>query len=151
METVDEKKLFGKALGMYPGDAWTAACSVFSDDPGKALNAAQNWVSDITVIEAKHEYLDANGKALNVLTKEELAKKIITLADTTTIDVRDRLNAFKLFAELMDYMPKPNNVNVNDNRQMHVTQHVMLVPTSNNDDDWAEKARVQQAKLVSAD
>lgn len=151
IDSVAEKRLYGKALGMFPGDPFKAACAVFPDDPGKCLMIAAHWINDIAVIEAKHEYIDAKGKALNVPTKEELVTKILDMAETVTIDIRDRLSAFKLAAELMDYMPKANNTNIQDNRVMNVVNKVMVVPVSGNNDDWAKRAQEQQARLVSAD
>ncbi len=152
IDTVAEKRLFGKALGMFPGDPFKAACAVFPDDPGKCLMVAAHWINDLIVIEAKHEYIDAKGKPLNVPTKEELVTKILDMADIETVDFMDRLRAFELAAKLMDYMPKNNgNVQVNDNRVMNVTNKVMVVPTSPNNDEWEQRAKAQQARLVSAD
>lgn len=150
METVDkQKEAFGVALGQFPGDAWKAALSIFGEDTGKALTASQYWINDPIVIKAKNEYIENNGKALNLLSKEELAIKILALADTTTNDFRDRMNGYKLYAELMDFMPKVNNTQINDNRTMNVTNKVMLVPTHSTNDDWESKLLAQQEKLIN--
>lgn len=147
------KKAFGIELARNPGQPFQAALAIFGDDTGLALKASQLWVRDPVVIAARDVYLGEHGAEIKLATKDELAAKILNFADEKNAeetrylhDGKDRLTAYKLYAEVMGYIEKPQVVNNNNN--VVTSNRVMVVQNFGNDDDWEAAIRAQQSKLI---
>lgn len=156
MEDLAQKEAFGIALALSPDDAFKAACAVFGDDSGGALKASQTWLKDPVVIAAKLKFIEDNGRAADLPTKDEFAAEVLKMARQKSddgqrfiYDGKDRLAAYKLAAEVMGYMPKPGSINLNQVNNDNRTQNVMYVPQPSTNDDWEERLAKQQAALTS--
>lgn len=122
----NQKKLFGIELAKH-STAFEAACAMF-EDTSHALWASHNWKSDPIVIASRDIYNETAN--LNLLDKNGLASKLLKFADEKapngfpTVDAKDRLAAFRLYAELQGFIGKneiiPGNNTFNDNRVMKI-------------------------------
>lgn len=107
-----KKKLFGMELakGQAP---FEAACTVFPSESGKALWASREWINDPVVIGAKDAYTKSSEETISLLSKEELAIKVLKLSDLKShengkplIDAKTKLDALRYYGELMNYTGK---------------------------------------------
>lgn len=139
------KSAFAAALLRTPHDAFAAACSVFGTDTARALTVANSWVYDTDVLQFQADMIKEFGEDAFLPSKLTLARRIYDLGNDVRAELRDRLAAFKLYAELRNFIEKPavvqNNVTVNQNRVMVVRDH-------GTNDEWAVKVRSQQARLI---
>lgn len=147
------KKAFGIELARNPGEPFQAALAVFGDDTGKALMASQMWLRDELVIQARDEYLGEHGEEVKLASKDQLARQILDMAEATNIegtrylyDGKDRLAAFKLYAEVMGFIEKPQTT-INNN-QVNTTNKVMVVQNFGENDTWENALAEQQQKLL---
>jgi hypothetical protein len=109
IENADEKKhLFGLALAKYP--PFKAACEVFGEDTNTAVWVSQYWLTDPTVVAAKDKYLEVADNSKTLLDKDELARKLLVMADEKNanntfylLDGKDRLKALELYAKVKGY------------------------------------------------
>ena len=103
-----QKHVCGIELAKYP--AFKAACEIFGEDTNTAVWVAQNWINDPIVIAAKDKYLEAANVSQTLLDKDQLARKLLTMAEEKNanntfylLDGKDRLAALKLYAEVRGY------------------------------------------------
>ena len=109
IENAEEKKrLFGLALAKFP--AFKAACEIFPDDTNTALYISHNWVNDPIVAASKDKYLEAADTSQALLDKDQLARKLLNMADEKNqsntfylLDGKDRLKALELYAKVKGY------------------------------------------------
>lgn len=108
------KKQFGIELAKST-NPFEAGCKVFGDETSKALWASVNWMTDAIVIASRDAYIKTLELSLPPLDKEQLAAKVLALADEKilkngvaypTIEAKDRIAAFKLYSEIMGYTGK---------------------------------------------
>jgi len=151
MDTKANKEAFAAAL-LKAGDPFVAGRTVFpkKEDIGLALEAAMYWVNDPVVQSAKAEIVEEKGSAALVVSKEEYARKIWEYATNTLtngrfIDTESQLKAMELFGKVMGYIEKPQAGNVTN----FVSNKVMIVPASANDEAWEAKLLKQQRALTS--
>jgi len=106
------KRLFGVEWAKNP-KPFEAALVVFATDTNAALWVSWNWLTDPIVIAAKDAY--AQNAELNekLLDKEQLAARLLQFAEEKDISGRfyilegkDRLAAFKLYAEVQGFIGK---------------------------------------------
>ena len=140
----DRKARFAEALLRNPNNAYAAACSVFGMDTATALRVSSEWPYDLFVLQRQAELLEQFGPDEYLPTKAVVARRIYETGETAT-DVKDKLAAFKLYAELRGFVPKGDganvNLTVNNNR-------VMVLRDFGSDDDWETAAAKQQTKLI---
>ena len=137
------KDAFAAALLRSPDDPFGAALTIFGTDTRRALVASQEWVHDLYVLQKQAELLEKFGEDEFLPSKATLARNVFTLA-TTTKDAKDRIAAYKLYADIRGMIEKQTaiaNVTVNNNRVMVMRDH-------GTDDDWEEVAKKQQTKLI---
>jgi hypothetical protein len=106
------KKLFGAALQRY-SKPFEAALEVFPSDTNAALWVSWNWLTDPVVIEAKAsagQNTELNDKLLD---KAALALRLLEFAEEKDptgrfyiCEAKDRLAAYKLFAEVQGFIGK---------------------------------------------
>ncbi len=111
------KKSYGIELAKSEsGNAFEAACKLFKDDEtNKALWVSFNWLSDPVVIASRDIYLKTVALDTPLLDKNQLAAKVLALADEKilkngvylpTIEAKDRIAALKLYSEIAGYTGK---------------------------------------------
>lgn len=140
------KQAYAEAYLKTPDDPYAAAVAVFAGDTARALIVSREWPHDADVIAHMDTLKETLGDDAFLPDKATTARAIYALAESTRVDPKDRLAAYKLYAELRDFIPKPgttvNNNTLVDNRK------VMVVTDHGTDAEWEAKARAQQAKLI---
>ena len=145
------KTAFAEEWIKYPTDPFKAACVVFGSDTGKALYAASHWVYDAQVI-ADKERISADYNALEYMpSKALLAKAIWDLAtgQDGRIDADNKIKAFKLYGEVMNFIEKPVAVSIDNSKNVTVNK-VMVVREAASNEEWEQKLITQQARLLDA-
>lgn len=106
------KKLFGIELAQG-NEPFKAACNICGQDTKQALWISQNWLNDPEVQAAKTSYLKAAETSDKLLDKEQLAARLLKMAEEKTangafyiLDGKDRLKALELYAEVRGYTGK---------------------------------------------
>jgi hypothetical protein len=106
------KKQFGIELAKHE-TAFDAALEVFPNDTGAALWASFHWLSDPVVVAAKDTYAQNIELSEKLLDKSQFAAKMLKLADERDpsgrfyiLEGKDRLAAYKLFAEVQGFIGK---------------------------------------------
>lgn len=115
------KKLFGIALAKH-AKPFEAALEVFLENTNKALWVSFNWLADPLVVSTKDAYaqnIELNEKLLD---KSQLSARLLKFADEKDptgrfylCEAKDRLAAFKLFAEVQGFIGKAADVSINNN------------------------------------
>lgn len=127
----EKKKLFGIALahGLKP---FEAGLKVFGSDTGSALWASQEWIADPDVVQARSE--QAVKQPSKLLDKDQLAVRVLDFADERDLsgqfhinEGKDRLAAFKLYAEIMQFIGKTDTV-TNNNFTNNVMKIELVAP-----------------------
>lgn len=125
-----------------------AACILFPDqeDTQLCLRIIQEWHRDPVVMTELAALAKAES-ADELPSREQQARDVYRLASDNTKGVNERLNAHKLYADIMGFVQKPGaaaggNVYVDARR-------VMLIPApANSLDDWESQATKHQSGLV---
>jgi hypothetical protein len=99
------KKAYAKELLKLPGDPFAAALGLAGDDISLALIMANEWVQDEVVIDELHNIRLARSKD-DLPTKEDLAQNLWSRAHNGRVDISDYVQLVKLYAQIMDFMPK---------------------------------------------
>lgn len=138
------KHKFAEALLREPHEPYRAGVLVFGNDTRRALEASQQWVFDLAVLEYQTELLEKLGPDAFLPAKAETARRIWSVGETAT-DAKDKLQAYKLYAELRGFVPKGDGNNTNVNVTLN---RVMVMRDFGSDEDWEAKAASQQSKLI---
>lgn len=108
------KKLYGVELakGKNPFEA----AKIVLGENDSAVWASFNWLSDPVVLASRDAYLKTFQAAVPPLDREQLAAKVLALAEgekierngvmLPTIEPKERINAFKLYSEILGYTGK---------------------------------------------
>lgn len=110
-----QKREFAKLLLRHPHKAHDHAFMVFPNaaDTYRALEAADSWPADPEVKRIMTEIAAQVGPDAYLLSKEEAAREVLTIAQDDKVEMKPRLEAYKLYGELMGHLGKANtNVNV---------------------------------------
>lgn len=142
----EEFRLFAKALVNFNGDAFAAAKHVFPGNIGKAIRAHSEWVNRPEVIALQDE-IQRRADENDLPTKTEIARELFDIGRSGAVEARDRINALKLYAELLGMLPKGGESTTNNNVTVN---RVMVVPVFDSAEQWEESLRAQQAKLINA-
>lgn len=143
IDNAEEKKaLFGIALGKL--SPFAAACEVFGDDTNTAVWVSQNWLNDPVVIAAKDKYLEAAETSQTLLDKDQLARKLLTMAEEKNqsntfylLDGKDRLKALELYAKIKGLLT--DKIDPSIQNFVHNNMTIKLVSADNKD---------QKAKII---
>lgn len=108
------KKLYGVELAKSK-NPYEAAKIVLGEND-RAVWASFNWLSDPVVLASRDIYLKTLEVAVPPLDREQLAAKVLSLAegekikidgiDRATVEAKDRIAAFKLYSEILGYTGK---------------------------------------------
>lgn len=137
------KRAFAEAWLRYPSDPSAAAQSVCAN-MAISYRMAMDWVFDPFVRECQEELIKQRGEDFYLPNRTLLVRRIMEIGEDKSHSPKDRLAAYRLVAELRNFMPKPEqntNIQVNNNR-------VMIVKDHGTEAEWREKMAAQQAKLV---
>lgn len=108
------KKNFGIELAKS-ANPFEAACKIFGEETSKALWVSFNWLNDAIVIASRDIYLKTVELNQPILDKEQLAAKVLALADEKilkngvyipTIEAKDRIAALKLYSDIAGFTGK---------------------------------------------
>lgn len=142
------KAAFAAALLRYPNDAFKAASLVCGTDSGRALRMAWEWPNDPGVLEKQKELLEEYGEEHFAPTKAQASQKVYEIASDERVDAKVRLAAFDLFCRIKGFIQKPEGTVINNNNTVVNQNRVMLMRDHGTVEEWEEKLRAQQAKLV---
>jgi hypothetical protein len=161
------KKSFGIELAKTTNPL-DAACKLFPDDQTKALWISFNWLHDPLVIASRDIYLKTLELSSPPLDKEQLAAKVLALADekilspklgvvVPTVEAKDRIAAYKLYSEIMGYTGKveiDNSTKTINHNEMTIklvkaaeTKEVQLAPKPKIENDVSSNSPIT-LKLV---
>lgn len=136
------KAAFAALLLENPTNPFQAANGVFPDDTRRALWIATHWLNDPEV-RKEVDRLRNKGADLDALpSKADLARAAWELTQVGLFE--DRIKAMKLYADIRNFIEKPNNavnVNVNQNR-------VMIVKDHGSNEQWESELLKQQHDLT---
>ena len=108
------KKQFGIELAKA-ANPFEAGCKVFGEETSKALWVSFNWLTDPVVVASRDIYLKTVELSKPMLDKEQLAAKVLALADekilkngvmVPTIEAKDRIAALKLYSDIAGFTGK---------------------------------------------
>ncbi len=130
------KKLYGIELAKT-NNPWEAAKTVIGHDD-RAVWVSLNWLADPIVIASKDAYLKTLEEAAPPLDREQLAAKVLALAEgekidigggvkKATIEAKDRISAFKLYSEILGYTGKVEIDNSTNNNVINNELKIVLV------------------------
>jgi len=129
------KQAFGIELGKGVS-AFDAAMETFNQELPKALWASANWIKDPIVQASKDTYIKTLKKAEKPLDREELLARILSFHDEKLnglplVEAKVRLDALKLYSEILGYTGKVNidastNIN-NSNTTVNNKMEIVLV------------------------
>lgn len=126
-----------------------AGMQLFPNDPGMADTVSRQWPEDPYVVACMTRAREDEAKKNALPTKHAQIKRIEEKL-SGPIRFEDYLKAERLIAEMSGHIEKaaPPSITVNANQQ--VVERVMVVKDHGTDEQWEEKARAQQAKLIEA-
>jgi len=140
------KKAFGVELAKS-SNTFEAACKIFGEDTNKALWVSCNWITDPVVIASRDIYLKNIELAQAPLDREQLAAKVLKLAEgehiernglkLPTIEAKDRIAAFKLYSDILGYTGK---VEIDQSTNNNITNNEMIIKLV--------KAETKPAKII---
>jgi hypothetical protein len=143
------KRLFAEALLRMPGKALNAAREVFGANMGRALFAAQFWLTDEQVLEHQTRLLDeAGGERAFLPSKEVCARSIWEKAHDARTSVEEYTRLMELYAKLMSYLERPAPAAPGGGTVV-LARNVLMVPIAATEQQWESGAMAQQAALAT--
>jgi len=132
-------------LLQFPNDPFGNALKLFGTNTVRALEVSQTWVHDFYVLSKQADLLAEFGEDYFLPSKAIAARRVFDLAEMQNRDAKDRLAAYRLYAEMRGFIEKGGGININNS----VTNNrVMIVKDHGSNDDWEKSAAGQQAKLI---
>lgn len=137
------KKQYGKLLAKCNRDSDRAFVDpemdiIFQYDVSAKIYAKANWIFDPEVKQYMEYYL-TKGLVDVLPTKEEIAKKLLEIANNTPV-AREKILAIKEYIDIMGF-------GNNKEQQVGSMQNVILVSDNGDKLTWEEKALAQQYNL----
>ena len=133
------KKQYGIELAKAQ-NPFEAGCKLFGEETNKALWVSFNWVNDPIVIASRDIYLKTVELSQPLLDSEQLAAKVLVLAEgekilingkmIATVEPKDRLAAYKLYSDIAGYTGK---VEI-DNSVKNITNNELTIKLVRADD-----------------
>lgn len=149
-DLLSKKEQFAE-LSLREPDAFKVALVIYPNDTGRALRIANEWPNDPQVKEIRQSFVDAeeDGETAFLPSKADASRLAWNIARDADKMTEDRLKALKLYAEIRGFIEKPQ-VTVN-NTQNNVSMRVLVVKDHGSNDEWENKLRSQQKKLINGD
>lgn len=138
-------------LTLREPDAFKVALVLFPNDTGRALRIANEWPNDPQVKEIRQSFVDAeeDGETAFLPSKADACRLAWNIARDADKFTEDRLKALRLYGEMRGYIEKPAAVTVNNNT--NVAMRVLVVKDHGTNDEWEQKLRSQQKRLINGD
>ncbi len=127
-------------------DPWQAALATFPGDIDAAIEASRFYPNDPVVVAHMKTVREAKAGGDVLPTKDDLARELWKTARVEGVKIPEKLAALRLYAEVMEYTAKSSSgatVQVNA-----TTPHVLMVPQYGTPEEWEEKTKYQQRKLI---
>lgn len=139
------KRLFAEGLLRWPHEPVNAVASRLFPMALAAYVVKAEWEKEPDVIAHRNELLQEFGEEFFMPTKFDVAREVYTKAAQCRV-AEDAFKGYKLYAEIMGYISKGEKNNIN----VAVQNNVMTYPMAEDIDDWSERAKQQQTKLIDA-
>lgn len=133
------KKQYGIELAKAQ-NPFEAGCKIFGEETSKALWVSFNWINDPIVVASRDIYLKTVELSQPLLDREQLAAKVLVLAEgekilingklIDTVEPKDRLAAYKLYSDIAGYTGK---VEI-DNSVKNITNNELTIKLVRADD-----------------
>lgn len=122
-DIAERKRQFAKLLLKHPHKASEHAYKVFPehDRSHEAYEASEAWVNDREVIKLMAEIVEAEGSAAYLLSGDEAAREVLTIAQDGSKPLKERVVAYRLFSEMIGVIGK-QAVNANVDISGNVAQ-----------------------------
>ena len=108
-----KKAAFAVELLKTPADPFRAALAVFATNTNKALRVANEWPADSFVIAEVERLKEEKGELSFLPSKADLARSLWERAHTASTDNDDFTKMARLYAEIMDFVPKVSKIEAN--------------------------------------
>lgn len=127
---IEKKKLFGIELAKNHPNVFEAALAALENNTTHALWAANNWQNDTIVIASRDLYANTLGVKSKLLDKEQLALKLLNVAEEKLhgrylVEAKDRLKALELYCKLQGFL---NDTPVSTNNNLTEIKIVLVKP-----------------------
>lgn len=151
------KRAFARHLSGKPDNQqgrFEAARLTMPDEPENSFlifQIMEQWPNDITVI-AERDRLAKTTPSDALPTLEQTAKEVYNLAIDNTKSVKERLEAYRLYGELMQMLGKNSVVTNNTtNNTYNDNRGVYVIPqrAAAHDPVFEGRAKEQQARLIA--
>lgn len=127
-------------------------------EPGCAVNIQQFYDTSPELKAKCLEHCEAINVDDNELpSKEQFAYEILTLArnsknkaEATASDREFALRAYRLYCEIAGMITKEGSGGVNVQINNNTINKVMILPPEESLEEWSERSKVQQAKLIES-
>lgn len=137
----DLVKQFAQKMITSPSDQYANAMLLV--DNSVAYRFINYCLSDKIYLQ-ETERLKSEGNSSKILSKEAICEKILNLAESALVDSKDRIGAYKLYADMNGMIEKPQmNMQINT----HVNNKVMVLPAELSPEDFQKRALIQQREL----
>lgn len=149
MDEIAQKKAFARALLFNPSDPYRAAITVLGmANTGKALQVHLTWPMDQIVINEQVRLIYEEGEETFLPNKVTVARRVFELAEQQNVVAKDRLAAYKLYAEIMDMVPKTGAIGVGHLTVNQNNNRVLVMQNHGSDEEHEQRTMKQQAKLI---
>lgn len=134
---------FAEEWAQTPKDAFRAALAVLGD-AGQALVCAKEWERNPEIIALRNECADAAFyDDTPIISKNDVARKLLSIAEEAFIDAKDRIAALGKINEMYGY-GKPAETTGGAG----VVNNVLIMNNHGSNDEWEARAKAQQARLI---
>ena len=142
----DERDAFALAFLRHNGNAYAAARELFPGDVSRAIIVSETYPREAGFQDRLAAVKRTADEDEVLPSKAMLAEELWNIGTAAIHDVKDRLAALKLYADIRGFVKRPEPAqpaNITNN-----TQNVLVVPAHGN--GWESAAIDQQAKLINA-
>lgn len=139
----DKKRKFAERL-LQERNPYQAALGLFPDT-GDAMKYAIEWAESEEIKKICQEIIQRKGDDAVMPTKETIVREVHALGRIADAEIRARLAAYRLIAEVLGYIEKPQpQVNVSNSN----VYRVMAMPEQQSEAEWEQQSIAQQRKLL---
>lgn len=129
-DEAEQKTAFAVELLKTPADPFRAALAVFATNTNKALRVANEWPANSFVMAEVKRLKEEEGELSFLPSKADLARSLWERAHTASTDNDDFTKMARLYAEIMDFVPKVPKVALTDkDGKGPATVQVVATPT----------------------
>lgn len=142
---LEDKKVRYAELRAQGIEPYPAARQIYNNEAlqGYALKISQEWEQDEYVVRHLKELKKKSNPEDELLSKTELCKNIEESIQSC-YDVDAKIKLLDLYVTIRGFKTKPQESGSTTN----VQNNIMLVHSSNSDDEWEKRMQQQQARLV---